>query len=463
MIVDAKVSMRRRPGPRSQMSDWAAEERLRDENLFAVVGDPGAGKTTMLRSLLLSGGRRFPAQRILVHASELLTSNRSLAKQIDQSEPAGLALLVDGLDEAGGANVGKIARSLAELRRANTMVVLAARTDFFDRQYDIIAPHLSDLVEVLELQPWGDEDILEFSRKYSERIGDRSVSLAVGRIIEDVPGARGLIGNPMRLTLVLYLLASGMRLDAVSLQEPYTLYTFTLYTLFYEEWLRKEKQRGTGGRDPEAVRAGHIGLARWLHAHRGMSCDIGHVLDEIDLNAGDLLGDSAFEALLTINLGSDGRAVLSSFRHETIGEYLVSRDILRSFERGLHAIDKGLKVTVGDDVNTYVRSGMLEASPHRLQIFLTNLSTRYQELLPSSDSVALEIEFAEAERLREQMLYYIGRLPLQTLPLVLRFAYENEPAPLLRRAAALGAILYMVTMILNETISTDLAMMPRLD
>lgn len=90
MIVDAKVSMRRRPGPHSQMSGWAAEEHVHDENLFAVVGDPGAGKTTMLRSLLLSGGRRFPAQRILVHARELLTSNRSLARQIDQSEPAGL-------------------------------------------------------------------------------------------------------------------------------------------------------------------------------------------------------------------------------------------------------------------------------------------------------------------------------------------------------------------------------------
>ncbi|MGH7931293.1 MAG: TIR domain-containing protein [Candidatus Binatia bacterium] len=437
MIVDAKVSTRRRPGPRSQMSDWAAGERLHDENLFAVIGDAGAGKTTMLRSLLLSGGRRFPAQRILVHASELLTSTRSLAKQIDQSEPAGLALLVDGLDEAGGANVGSVARALAELRQPNTMVVLAARTDFFDRQYGIMAPYLSDLVEVLELQPWSDEDILEFSRKYSERIGDPSVSLAVGRIIEDVSGVRSLIGNPMRLTLVLYLLASGMRLDALSLQQPYTL-----YTLFYEEWLRKEKQRGTGGRDPEAVRAAHIGLARWLYAHRGIRHDIGHVLEAIGLDADNFLGDSAFEALLAIHFDSQGRPVLSSFRHETIGEYLVSRDILHSFESGSRAIDNGLETTVGDDVNTYVRSGMLEASPHRLQVFLTNLSTRYYELLPSSSAATLELEPAEAERLREQILYYIGRLPLQAMPLVLRSAYENEPAPLLRRAAALGAILH---------------------
>lgn len=435
MIVDPAISTRRHPGPGLNVSEWLGQERTHGENLFAVVGDPGAGKTTMLRSLLLAGGRRLPAQRVLVHARELLQPSHALERQINHSEPAGLALLVDGLDEAGAENIGAIADRLSRIRRDNTFVVLAARTDFFDRQYDRISPYITHFVDVLELQPWEDDAIREFAVKYSQRVGDSSVSLNASRIIKNVPGARGFMSNPMRLTLVLFLLASGLQLETTSFHEPYTL-----YSLFYEEWLRKERQRGTGAFDPNMVRKAHVKLARWLYIHRGERTHVDEILAESGLDTTEVIDDSAFLDLLTIQPDSDGRLMLSGFRHETIGEYLIGHDILQGFERGGYAVNEALEWTVGDDVNSFVRSGMLEASPRRLELLLDNLSDRYHELLSTNaESISMS---ADIERAREQILYYIGRLPVQTLPSVLTFAYENEPASLLRRSAALGAILH---------------------
>ena len=45
-------------------------------------------------------------------------------------------------------------------------------------------------------------------------------------------------------------------------------------------------------------------------------------------------------------------------------------------------------------------------------------------------------------RIREQIIYYMGRLPLRVFPQILRLAYYYEPNSLLRRIAALGAILH---------------------
>jgi len=97
------------------------------------------------------------------------------------------------------------------------------------------------------------------------------------------------------------------------------------------------------------------------------------------------------------------------------------------------------------DVNAFVRSGLHVASQSTVERYFSNLSKKYQELLPAGktpqprqNSLGAE----QAERLRQQILYYIGRMPLDTFPGILREAFRAEPRPLLRRAAALGAILH---------------------
>src|SRR5262249_3343646 len=160
--------------------------------------------------------------------------------------------------------------------------------------------------------------------RYSDRIDEPGLKGAVARILEDVPGARHMLGNPMQLTLLLYLLATGARVDPINVQEPYSL-----YSTFYREWMKKERSRGTGGFHPETVSQAHIRLARWLYENRGEIAALSDILaarDFPDQNA--LLQDSAFMGLLLLDEGDSGEHVLVSFRHETIEEFLIARDIL---------------------------------------------------------------------------------------------------------------------------------------
>jgi TIR domain len=438
MIIDPVVRPRRRPGPERRLFDWVAQRSSIVSSSVAVIGDPGVGKTTALRTMFLRGGSGFPHRRLYVHARDLTAKLQTLL-DITADDSISLVVIVDGIDEAGADNIANISGALAELNRPNIGIVLASRTDFFDRQYEILQEGLTNLSEILELRPWAEGDVLDFTSRYAERIGDPNLLTAVRAILATAPGALMLLGNPMQLTLLLYLLAAGARVDAVTLREPYSL-----YDTFYREWIKKERSRGTGGGSPDIIKKAHIKLARWLYRYRGEVTNILRLLLDLDLeDASALLLDSAFIGLLTVDDSDKASPILVSFRHETLGEFLISQDILDAFQDGADKIPYALRMTVGDDVNQFVRSGMVTGSRRLVQHYLDNLSASYRSLLLAENEDGLTAPgAAEAERVREQILYYIGRLPIETMPEILRTAYTAEPSPLLRRSAALGAIIH---------------------
>ncbi|MEU7656598.1 toll/interleukin-1 receptor domain-containing protein [Micromonospora taraxaci] len=429
MIIDPSVSPLRHPGSDARLSNWLTSART-EAACFAVVGVAGAGKTTALRSLMLSGGGDLPSQRVFVHArdlparaSELATRSRRMAR---------LALLVDGLDEAGEGLVETVSSHLGQLAAAGATIFFAARTDFFDRQSDILKRTLGMPREVLEVKSWTREDVLDFASGYAQRISDPSVSARAESIIDDVPGAAQMSSNPMRLTLLLYLLASDAAIDVVRLSEPYAL-----YTMFYREWLTRERHRGTGGIDSSLVQKSHTALARWFYTNRGE-----RARPEESIGADvwmALRTDSAFTELLDTAAGwGDESESIRGFRHETIGEFLIAQSVLDAFLAGGPAIDAALTVTVGDDVNSFVRSGLTDLGAARVSVIQQNLAARYDEL--EADSAGRDTD--RSERLREQIIYYVGRLPVDEAPPMLVRAFTTESSPLLRRSAALGAILH---------------------
>jgi len=436
MIIDPFVKPRKHPTTELRLSDWIENQAAIMATSIAIVGEPGVGKTTALRTILLAGGGALPQERIFVHARDLNLKLDSLRERSENSSSS-LGIIVDGLDEAGADRMPEVASALADLHRANVTVIVSSRAEFFDRQYDVLRSGLSNLGEILELSRWVSLDILDFTQRYAERIDLPHLTLMVQEILAEVPGAENMLGNPMRLTLLLYLLATGAQIDSLNLQEPYSL-----YDTFYREWIKKERSRGTGGFEPKHILSAHIAIARWLYENRGEVANLDQLIEGFSFyEAPDLTPDSAFHGLLTEAHGVLDEPILVSFRHETLGEFLIAKDILAAFVGDRERLTQALKVTVGDDVNTFVRSGMLVASKSMVGRYLSNLSTVYTALRPTADASADSSSSQLAERLREQILYYIGRLPLDRCPNILRTAFREETAPLLRRAAGLGAII----------------------
>ncbi|TCB96490.1 TIR domain-containing protein [Micromonospora zingiberis] len=429
MIIDPEVRVRRRPGKEIRLSGWF-ESVSAVPGCVAIVGDAGAGKTTALRSITLSGAGDLSSQRVFVHAREVPRRIKELRARARRK--SGLVLLVDGLDEAGDEMVSTIGAELGGLVATGVTVFVASRTDFFERQADVLVGGLGSLEEVLEVKAWARSDIIDFSERYASRVDDPLVASRVREILDSVPGAVDIASNPMRLTLLLYLLVTRADIDVLRLNEPYTL-----YEMFYSEWLNKERHRGTSGGSATAIVAAHVQLARWFYRHKG---ERSSSVREIGVEGWDELRlDSAFSDLLDFETSIDeGGEVVRGFRHETLGEHLIARSILHAFDAGGPVIDKALAITVADDVNGFVRSGLAQFSAARVSAIQANLGRRYDELKRDAESVSTD----ENERLREQILYYVGRLPVRKVPEVLVVASVSETTPLLRRAAALGAILH---------------------
>lgn len=439
MFVDPPILLRRHPGPEARLSNWLADDHRSARRTYAILGEAGSGKSTALRSMLLNGGNRLPARRTLVHARDLVERQEVLERRSNESGGDGFAILVDGLDEAGSASFDEVAAALIRLSRDHTTLVIASRGDFFERNFSLLRSNDLELHEVLEMKAWNVSDVVAFTEKYAERLGDPHVARAIKGVLETIPGADRMISNPMRLTLLLYLLAVGAAVDATTMREP-----FILYRLFYDQWIKKEKQRRTTSLGSSVIRSAHVVLARWLYENRGSSGaspeDLRDSENDPSVTVDELVQDSAFADLLVFQDDLDGRPRVLSFRHETIGEFLIAQDILESFRVGGDAIDRGLRITVADDVNRFVRSGMNDLPGPAVANVLDNLTGRYRELLAPNPQSLGGVAADASERIREQILYYVGRLPLSTCPEILEQAYRDEASALNRRSAALGAI-----------------------
>lgn len=441
MFVDPPIRLRRHPGPQFRLSGWLSEHtRTEHSHNYVFVGEPGAGKSTALRSMLLNGGNRLPAHRVLLHARELADRHAELTRRSAEYGRAGIAILIDGLDEAGETSLPEIIALVSSLSGSYTSIVLASRADFFDLHFSVVVDAHLTVNEILNVDEWAQSDVLTFAVKYGERVGIAEVGRAIERILDEAPHTESLMRNPMRLTLLLFLLATGASVEAISFREPYSL-----YRVFYEEWIRKEHQRKTTTIEFDVLKRAHVALARELYRYRATLLVTAVNLDAELPPVATLMRESAFADLLTLNSDHLERAAIRGFRHETIGESLIAGDILDSFTVGGPSIDKCLRQTVGDDVNRFVRSGMNELPHYLVASILMNLSARYHHHLASAGPD--EETPVSSEELREQILYYVGRLPLPSCPSLLREAYASESSALLRRSAALGAIVHGDAMI----------------
>jgi hypothetical protein len=107
MIIDPFVKPRKHPTTELRLSDWIENQAAITSTSIAIIGEPGVGKTTALRTILLAGGGTLPQERIFVHARDLNLKLDSLRERSENSHSF-LGIIVDGLDEAGAERMPEI-------------------------------------------------------------------------------------------------------------------------------------------------------------------------------------------------------------------------------------------------------------------------------------------------------------------------------------------------------------------
>ena len=424
---------------RATVNDWLECFRL-DDNII-VVGEPGVGKSTILKQIaiyLMDRGTKIA----YIEARELVNcvgdvSVDMIKKVIEKRYPYGIKclnvseleiILIDGLDEAKSDNIEKIFALLNQIKRKHTCTVMTCRAGFY-HQYVMGKSMRNDFFdEIVSVQEWTEKQALDFVHEFSIQSNDLSIEARILEILNINHKMTNILCNPFRASLLIYLCSDAYNMRNIDYSNLYIL-----YDEFYGQWFRNEEKGVKTGIKDDFLMELHKDIARVLYISGG-TIDFSAYCENNKYDEDALLSDGRFSGLLKIDLINN--VIIEKFQHETLMEFLVAKVIISAFEKG-NDIQSIMDFTYSNDVNVFVRDGFKAIDQKKIEFIEKNMSESYMNLVGGEKSIPIQVN----ERIREQIIYYIGRLPLNYQPQILEFAYEKEAVPILKRSAALSLIL----------------------
>ena len=321
MTVDRRLVRIERDG------EWTVFEQNRVDPLFdpvVILGDPGMGKTTLLRGLCRRAGMTY------VHAADLLRAGDP-ASLI----PGGERAAVDGLDETPSPGAGSAVEAvLRRLRETESPPpVLACRAAEWRDAADLarIEDAYAGKSETLYLMPFDDDEARDFLAREFPGIQVRALLQHLRN-----PGLAHVCRNPLVLRMFGEAIRGAGALPATR-------------TELFERACRAMAEQDTRKGIVRLVRADEddLLLAAGAICAILLFCDLAGVHDapEADTPPGwanltDLAGlpraGAAAEALATrlFQAGADGRF---TFVHRALAEYLGAQWLARCMDDGLSA------------------------------------------------------------------------------------------------------------------------------
>jgi hypothetical protein len=428
LLVPAPMIQQKKQGGQRTLS----AEDFSDLDRAAYIGPPGIGKTTALRRVALEltsrylrfESRNFP---VLLHARDYAVWFHADSPRIDRLRlPANAqpTVLIDGLDEVGQAARQSIIDDAVDRMAVSHRMIIGCRSDAF-AEIEVEGHLASAFDEIFELQPWKyDLHVLPFVESYFTKIGNQSASSKLSSACERFPNLKEFVSNPFHLSLTIYLIQTDR-----TLTDDLFVNRYTLYNEFYTHWLTRERRRGTSNVRSRQIEAAHLDIARQLYQARIEGRPTPDLPNAHSHAA--LLSDTAFRGLFEWQFDPfEERDLISNFRHETLQEFLLARGMLRDFVEG-NAVAEAMATQYNNDVNSFVRQAV------------ANLPLKARKTIAGQLAVLLEpTEVPPPIAVREQAIYYLGRLALDKCPDILVQLAYSDPDPVVQRSATLGAILY---------------------
>ncbi|WP_212667020.1 NACHT domain-containing NTPase [Acaryochloris marina] len=200
-----------------------AKRAVKNFKRLMIVGQPGSGKTMLLRSLALSyanGPWDIPQQPVVIIlelnrlSNTKLTIEQQLVKALERDDfPNGtnfvfqglkqgmIMLLFDGLDEVNSADRPNVVRRLQDFisQYDQCRLAITCRTQVYKREFNT---QVDQTVEVVEFD---DQQIRKFMRPWEQdQSDDKSVEQLL-KTLQDRPRIMELARNPLMLTIIAYL------------------------------------------------------------------------------------------------------------------------------------------------------------------------------------------------------------------------------------------------------------------
>lgn len=398
---------------------------LSKSGMIALTGDAGCGKSTLIKYLYLFEVRG--KKRFYFSASEILEGKAPIFYElIALSENTNMVLCVDGLDEAYLIYKTNIERLMNELKKFSKKccILVGMRKDFFNMYFS--NPYYGFFSDVLTIESWNEQMADSYTLKYSQEIKNKTLYKQYNQLADSNINIKSFTKNPFHLTLLLYLIETKNE----NISTYYSVYS--LYDDFYEHWRLREQHRKTSnanrGRDTFKK---HYKIACSLYSGKSI-----YLKEEEN--------DTAVTGLLIIKESSEGKNIIR-FYHHSLNEYIIAKKCLEQFEsKGIKLVSVLLNL-MRNDVTDFIKDAFKTLDTSELAKIKRNLEDIYRLIYaPDKSSISNKIQklnYKELFTLKDQIVFFISRIPEIPAKDFLRYANKKENDPIMKLNLAYGAAL----------------------
>ena len=464
LFIQPKVKPSKNDRRIQQLKDWIGAAP--QESITLLTGPAGIGKSfsiSWLYYIFLENyrcnmkDRKLPiyiSPHMIVNfnleiqsiISEVIAYHGFIDKSIDEDVP--MIILIDGLDEVGQDASLKLLRSIIKYCKPNNHIFLACRSEFY-LSYLQRDPIINSLItEILILQAWDSKNEgTEFAVSYLKKVNAENKISRFIELRDKHEGVRKLIENPLHATLLLLIIT-----------EPGIEYTnrinsrYELYGVFFSSWLNRETERFEYPLPKETIAEIHLNLAFHLYKNRGSTINLEEYLTSLrpkgckltKIQIETLLKDYRLIGLLRVFSDEFEKFAVHRYTHESIGDYLVAKYITSSMQSRKDTIRKVIFNQYNNEVNWFTKEYFEQLNKDESAAMCDYMSRQYsiyqEEIEKSGFANEMDVRIDQI-KIKEQMLYYIGRLNLGYPARILNKVFLEDKDLIIQRAAAISAIL----------------------